>query len=462
MRGVVVDYKMVFPMARTSDVSRPSARSFQVFLRLMSCQRWRAEGLSFIACQSSSACSDDASKYSISTVNRTQSPAGSPPDFHMWESCRTIPLVGEFSRGSPVSFTLEFRRWSILHCASRNVRCKACARLSSFCDPRQRAAATRAAPSSREDVWQVIFQRRSGGGGTRPARPRDCERFSTVATTAQGGAPQARFRARRPLPFRTFAQTDEIIFGARNSLMVRARIVVWPDELAPRQLPDSGLTNRSAKRRRAIDISSGGTEDGIPTLCSLPNSVQYSIAIYAGLEKHYWDDGRLVYGKWGRGLELIILDLVEACQQESQSRGPARLPPKRFGFNFRPGNSGFSHVGIVPDDAVGRWFSRGSPVSPSLSFRRCSILTSITLIGSQDLDVKNHPNLYTHYTDPFPRASAKWRTLNTCIRKQRRESRGSCRPICELTLRILSSELIPNSHPGHLRLGKGEEKKKNI
>ncbi|KAJ8867721.1 hypothetical protein PR048_031524 [Dryococelus australis] len=30
-------------------------------------------------------------------------------------------------------------------------------------------------------------------------------------------------------------------------------------------------------------------------------------------------------------------------------------------------------------------FSRGSPVSPALSFRRCSILTSITLIGSQDL-----------------------------------------------------------------------------
>ncbi|KAJ8866140.1 hypothetical protein PR048_033664, partial [Dryococelus australis] len=34
-------------------------------------------------------------------------------------------------------------------------------------------------------------------------------------------------------------------------------------------------------------------------------------------------------------------------------------------------------------------FSRGSPVSPALSFRRCSILTSITLIGSQDLDVKS-------------------------------------------------------------------------
>ncbi|KAJ8873772.1 hypothetical protein PR048_024606 [Dryococelus australis] len=47
-----------------------------------------------------------------------------------------------------------------------------------------------------------------------------------------------------------------------------------------------------------------------------------------------------------------------------------------------------------------RWsagFFRGSPVSPTHSFRRCSILISTTLIGSQDLDVKNHPNLFTHF-----------------------------------------------------------------
>ncbi|KAJ8883339.1 hypothetical protein PR048_015182 [Dryococelus australis] len=58
-----------------------------------------------------------------------------------------------------------------------------------------------------------------------------------------------------------------------------------------------------------------------------------------------------------------------------------------------------SRVGIVPDDAtlVGE-FSLGSPVSPVLPFRRCSILISINPIGSQDLDVKSHPNLFTHST----------------------------------------------------------------
>ncbi|KAJ8890829.1 hypothetical protein PR048_010338 [Dryococelus australis] len=41
-------------------------------------------------------------------------------------------------------------------------------------------------------------------------------------------------------------------------------------------------------------------------------------------------------------------------------------------------------------------FSRRSPTSPALSFRRRSILTSITLIGSQDHAVKSRPNLFTY------------------------------------------------------------------
>ncbi|KAJ8872159.1 hypothetical protein PR048_025761 [Dryococelus australis] len=47
-----------------------------------------------------------------------------------------------------------------------------------------------------------------------------------------------------------------------------------------------------------------------------------------------------------------------------------------------------------------RWsagFLGGSPVSPALSFWRCSVLTSITLFGSQDLDVKSRPKSL-HFT----------------------------------------------------------------
>ncbi|KAJ8866329.1 hypothetical protein PR048_032172 [Dryococelus australis] len=62
---------------------------------------------------------------------------------------------------------------------------------------------------------------------------------------------------------------------------------------------------------------------------------------------------------------------------------PTRRPPRRPGFNPRLAHSGFSHVRIVPDDAVGqRGFLRDLPFPPALSFRRCSILISIILIGS--------------------------------------------------------------------------------
>ncbi|KAJ8886323.1 hypothetical protein PR048_012534 [Dryococelus australis] len=47
-------------------------------------------------------------------ANRVQSSVGPLPDFCMWESCRTTPLVGGFSRGPPVSLTLLFRHCSIL------------------------------------------------------------------------------------------------------------------------------------------------------------------------------------------------------------------------------------------------------------------------------------------------------------------------------------------------------------
>ncbi|KAJ8888665.1 hypothetical protein PR048_008157 [Dryococelus australis] len=49
---------------------------------------------------------------SLTKANRVQSRAGLP-DFRKWESCRTMPLVGGFSRGSPVFPAPSFRRLSI-------------------------------------------------------------------------------------------------------------------------------------------------------------------------------------------------------------------------------------------------------------------------------------------------------------------------------------------------------------
>ncbi|KAJ8897514.1 hypothetical protein PR048_002861 [Dryococelus australis] len=58
--------------------------------------------------------------------------------------------------------------------------------------------------------------------------------------------------------------------------------------------------------------------------------------------------------------------------------------------------SGFSQVESCRSMTLVGGFSRGSPVSPTPSFRHRSILTSITLTGSQDLVVKSHPDLFNH------------------------------------------------------------------
>ncbi|KAJ8866393.1 hypothetical protein PR048_032236 [Dryococelus australis] len=75
---------------------------------------------------------------------------------------------------------------------------------------------------------------------------------------------------------------------------------------------------------------------------------------------------------------------VLASHQGEPGSIPGRITP------------GFSHVGIVPDDAAGRRVLSGISRFPSpFSYRHCSMLTSITLIGSQVRTVKSHLNLST-------------------------------------------------------------------
>ncbi|KAJ8874899.1 hypothetical protein PR048_022789 [Dryococelus australis] len=73
----------------------------------------------------------------------------------------------------------------------------------------------------------------------------------------------------------------------------------------------------------------------------------------------------------------------------------ARSPPTNVNRVQSPaGSPGLSQVGIVPDDAVGRRVFSGISRFPAPSFRRRSIIISITLIGSQDLTIQSPPNLF--------------------------------------------------------------------
>ncbi|KAJ8898065.1 hypothetical protein PR048_003425 [Dryococelus australis] len=82
-------------------------------------------------------------------------------------------------------------------------------------------------------------------------------------------------------------------------------------------------------------------------------------------------------------------------------RRVARQPPSREHHHVLDlyTRTNISPVRPLPDSRM--WescrmgFPGDLPFPPDLSFRRCSILTSITLVGCQDLDVKSRPNLFT-------------------------------------------------------------------
>ncbi|KAJ8883252.1 hypothetical protein PR048_015094, partial [Dryococelus australis] len=67
--------------------------------------------------------------------------------------------------------------------------------------------------------------------------------------------------------------------------------------------------------------------------------------------------------------------------------GSARLLPGRSRFNPRPDRARRCRCST---DFLG-----DLPFRPHFQFQPCSIITSITIIGSQDLDVKSHPHLFT-------------------------------------------------------------------
>ncbi|KAJ8898354.1 hypothetical protein PR048_003714 [Dryococelus australis] len=67
---------------------------------------------------------------------------------------------------------------------------------------------------------------------------------------------------------------------------------------------------------------------------------------------------------------------------------PARLPPRLTGSVPDRVTPGYSHMGIVPDDAAGRRVFSGISRSPR-PFVPAPLHTSVIFIGSQDLDVKS-------------------------------------------------------------------------
>ncbi|KAJ8882935.1 hypothetical protein PR048_014774 [Dryococelus australis] len=84
------------------------------------------------------------------------------------------------------------------------------------------------------------------------------------------------------------------------------------------------------------------------------------------------------------------------------------LPPTRFGFNSQRDHSlDFRTWELCWMMQLIVGFSQGFPVSPALSFWWLSILTSLYLIGSQDLDVKSRLNFSMPDTRLKPKRAAR-------------------------------------------------------
>ncbi|KAJ8887565.1 hypothetical protein PR048_013781 [Dryococelus australis] len=108
----------------------------------------------------------------------------------------------------------------------------------------------------------------------------------------------------------------------------------------------------------------------------------------------------------GRGMEVVMhtgrgFSSPHFFNEPSRVEGFGRLSTTR-GETLPPGavvadrvTPGFSHVGIVPDDAAGRRVSRGSPVSPAPSFRCAPFPPRFTFIDIQDLNVESSSNIFT-------------------------------------------------------------------
>ncbi|KAJ8869005.1 hypothetical protein PR048_030551, partial [Dryococelus australis] len=222
-------------------------------------------------CSSSGATVDERLDSSPPTkANRVQSPAGSLPDFSKWGSCLTMPLVGGFSRGSPVPPPLYY--------------------------------------------GAVSFS----------------PRFTLI--------------------------------GSQDLLVLR-RSYVQGAELA---------CSVSAVLRVPARLS----DDLIILLFECLK--QYSVQI---LRRAFESTNCFAC------FRLVHYEAVSLLASRQGDPGSIR---GRFTPDFRMSES------CRTTPLVGG-FSWGSPVSPAFSFRRCSIITSIIPIGSQDLDVKSRPNLFTQY-----------------------------------------------------------------
>ncbi|KAJ8871499.1 hypothetical protein PR048_027821 [Dryococelus australis] len=152
-------------------------------------------------------------------------------------------------------------------------------------------------------------------------------------------------------------------------------------------------------------------------------------------------------------IDFLLLRILNEFLEEllkSFVRAPVRLPPRRTGFNSR--------VGSLLD--IRMWksqrtmslvggFTRGYSVSPAFSFRRCSILTSITLISSQNLAVESLQNVFTHSLSCDDCQNLVVSTVHVAKKNNSASGLLGSWPLPSYGIRALHHTPSTDNHPSH-------------
>ncbi|KAJ8883321.1 hypothetical protein PR048_015164 [Dryococelus australis] len=241
-------------------------------------------------------------------ANWVQSPASPRSDFRMWESCRTMSLIGEFSRGIPVSPPFHSGAANYSHrftlIGSQDLAVLDSFQVAKFCVPELNYLSplqlcpfvrtpTVDCPTSSETDLLTNSQRYKRTENLQRRRHRDTN----------------------PRPSDYKSASLPLIYGVKASIPYNSHFkIFWA----------------------ALDTIVLRADVGEP--------------------KWMWFSAEM-QGRGETGDPWASSGTIPTC--ENPEADPDRV------------TVGFSHVGIVPDDAVGRRVFSGSPVSPALSFRRC-------------------------------------------------------------------------------------------
>ncbi|KAJ8878560.1 hypothetical protein PR048_019138 [Dryococelus australis] len=371
-------------------------------------------------------------------ASRFRYPAGPLPDFRMWESCWTMPLADGFSQGTPDSPTLTFERRLILEShfmfrddghlrlpAGKPVTRRVSPRPGSTphakifyflqttdtlaaCDPPRRGAAVHAvdrAPASHQAEECSI------PGRVAPARGNLTGRHHWSASLL------------RDLPFIPPLRSGAAPYSPHFTL-IGSRDLVANKNVRNRSTPQSPRKiSRGPRCEKRIDLGSqfrlAGNDVILVDICRLAlypvarscrcvvrgegnqdvcTVYRRSELAFASVTSANISNKRVSDIPSGAVLRTATTATICCAARDEFLHERVNythdcVEPGSIPGGFAPG---FSHVGIVLDDAAGqRVFFGIMQFPPAFHSGAAPYTPSFNLIGSQDLDVKSRPIRFT-------------------------------------------------------------------